>query len=63
MDKYTTLQEYINAEIDVIEDDEEFVQAEHDEIQRWFFERGFSADDRQFAINRGYEESLAYWEE
>ena len=63
MDTYQTLEAYICSEVDIIEDDYEFSIREYEAIRDWYFDRGFSEADREFALGRGYDENLEYWEE
>lgn len=62
MNRYDSLEAYITAEIDILEDDYEFSMKEYEAMKDWYFDKGFSDADRTFALGRGYDENIEYWE-
>lgn len=62
-EKYETLSEYLAAEVDQIEDDTEWMKAEYNAVHDWYCECGFSPEDREEALSRGFAESIESWDE
>lgn len=62
-EKYETLSEYLAAEVDQIEDDTEWMEAEYNAVYDWYCEHGFSPEDRKLALARGFAEFIESWDE